>query len=62
MIAVPVVDGEQMGGRLVELPGAAGTDKAVQPERFLPVVAAVIQRPAHLPDPGISLFQAWQFY
>jgi hypothetical protein len=32
VVTVPMVDGEQMGVALIELPGAPGTDETVQAE------------------------------
>jgi len=47
MVAVAVVDREEMGVGRIELPGAAGADEAVQAEGFLAVIGVVIKRGTH---------------
>ena len=47
MIAVAMMDREEMGIRLIELAGAAGTDESEQAEGFLPIVGVVIDCGPH---------------
>jgi len=47
MIAVTMMDSEEMGGGLIELTGAAGADKTEHTEGFLPVVGVVIKCGSH---------------
>jgi hypothetical protein len=58
MIAVSVVDGQEIEACLVELPTALGTDRSVNFKRFCPVIGVVINLAPHPFEHGSSLIGA----
>ena len=48
MIAVLVVNGQHIEARLIEFPAAFGTDRAMDLQRFRPVVGIIVNLAAHL--------------
>ena len=59
VVAVLVVDGQQVEVVLLELAAALGADPAVQLERAGTVVIGRVGLPAHRADQGIDLFLAF---
>jgi hypothetical protein len=62
MIAVPVVDGQQVYAGGIELAAALGTDRAVDFERFRPVIAVIVNLAPHPLEDGGGLVGAGEFY
>ena len=58
VVAVLVVDGQQVQAGRVELPAALGADRAVDLDGFGPVVGVVVDAVPHAFDQGFGLFGA----
>jgi len=54
MIAVTMMDGEEMGVRLIELTGATGANKSEHAEGFLPIVGVIVNRGTHIAQFGFD--------
>lgn len=59
MIAVTMMDSEEMGGGLIELPRTAGADQSEHAERLLPVAGVVINRGAHAAEFRFNFCVRW---
>lgn len=62
MIAILVVNRQQIDAGSVKFTSAFGTDRTVDFERFRPVVGITINLATHPLEDGSSLSGAWQGY
>jgi len=58
MIAVLVVNGQEIDARLIKLSAAFGADRAVNLQGFRPVVGVIVNLAAHLFEDGSGLIGA----
>lgn len=60
MITVLVVNGQKVEAGLIEFPAAFGADRAMDLQRFRPVVGIFFNLAAHLPEDCSCLFGGWK--